>query len=155
MKIIEINIQNFQSYYDKTLMRFGDGLNLVIGNGGKGKSKLFNAFYWVLFGDIYITDLGWCSTNGLPHSAKFTMGRHEFINEKALYECMVGESVLCHVSLVVEDEKSEPITIERTVKATRKQEGEWNSAQSWDVTMNMLKVTLDGIQDLKLMRTIT
>ena len=145
MKILEIEIHNFQSYYEKTLMEFGDGLNLVIGNGGKGKSKLFNAFYWVLFGDIYITDLGWCSTNGLPHSAKFTMGRHEFINKKALYECKVGESVLCQVSLKVEDEKSEPITIERTVKATRKQEGEWHSTQAWDVSMNMLKVTFDGI----------
>ena len=38
---------------EETEVEFSNGLNLIIGNGGKGKSKLFNAFYWVLFGKIY------------------------------------------------------------------------------------------------------
>ena len=76
MLIKNLTIQNFQSYYGVTSIDFSIGLNLIIGNGGKGKSKLFNAFYWVLFGDIYITDLGWCSTNELPNSSKMTMKRH-------------------------------------------------------------------------------
>ena len=58
MKINSITINNFQSYYGEQTIEFGDGLNLVIGNGGKGKSKLFNAFYWVLFGKIYVTSEG-------------------------------------------------------------------------------------------------
>lgn len=53
MKINNIFISNFQSYYGDQTVEFGNGLNLVIGEGGKGKSKLFNAFYWVLFGSIY------------------------------------------------------------------------------------------------------
>ena len=53
MLIKNLTIQNFQSYYGVTSIDFSIGLNLIIGNGGKGKSKLFNAFYWVLFGDIY------------------------------------------------------------------------------------------------------
>ena len=44
MKINSITIHNFQSYYGTQTIEFGDGLNLIIGNGGKGKSKLFNAF---------------------------------------------------------------------------------------------------------------
>ena len=48
MIIKNITIENFQSYYESQTMEFSKGLNLIIGNGGKGKSKLFNAFYWVL-----------------------------------------------------------------------------------------------------------
>ena len=59
MLIKRITIDNFQSYYGSQTLEFSQGLNLVIGNGGKGKSKLFNAFYWVLFGKIYITGIGW------------------------------------------------------------------------------------------------
>ena len=66
MIIKSISIENFQSYYGEQTIEFSEGLNLVIGKGGKGKSKLFNAFYWVLFGKIYITDVGWCDTDGLP-----------------------------------------------------------------------------------------
>nr|WP_270318289.1 AAA family ATPase [Bacteroides uniformis] len=62
-------------------MEFSKGLNLIIGNGGKGKSKLFNAFYWVLFGKIYITGIGWCTTDNLPQSAKFAMQRSSLTNE--------------------------------------------------------------------------
>jgi DNA sulfur modification protein DndD len=65
MKINSITIHNFQSYYGEQTIEFGDGLNLIIGNGGKGKSKLFNAFYWVLFGKIYVTSEGWCTTDDL------------------------------------------------------------------------------------------
>ena len=115
MLIKNLTIQNFQSYYGVTSIDFSIGLNLIIGNGGKGKSKLFNAFYWVLFGDIYITDLGWCSTNELPNSSKMTMKRHEFINKKALFDCRIGDYILCQVTLELEDDKQNTFTIERTV----------------------------------------
>ena len=143
MLINNLTIQNFQSYYASTSIDFSKGLNLIIGNGGKGKSKLFNAFYWVLFGDIYITDLGWCATNGLPYSAKMTMQKHEFINKKALYDCQVGSSVVCQVTLELEDDKHNFYTIERTVKATRQDASNWEKAPAWEVTPCMLKVTFD------------
>ena len=84
MIIRNITIENFQSYYESQTIEFSKGLNLIIGNGGKGKSKLFNAFYWVLFGKIYITGIGWCTTDNLPQSAKFAMQRYEFINKRAI-----------------------------------------------------------------------
>ena len=40
MKIESITIKNFQSYFGEETLEFSDGLNLIIGNGGKGKSKL-------------------------------------------------------------------------------------------------------------------
>ena len=84
MRITNITINNFQSYYGEQSIDFGKGLNLIIGKGGKGKSKLFNAFYWVLFGKIYISEIGWRSTDGLPSNANFALKRHEYINKKAL-----------------------------------------------------------------------
>lgn len=143
MLINNLTIQNFQCYYDSTTLEFGSGLNLVIGNGGKGKSKLFNAFYWVLFGDIYITDLGWCSTNGLPQSAKMTMKKHDFINKKALHDCAIGDSVICQVTLELEDDDQNSFTIERTVKAKRTDCTDWESSVAWQLTPTMLKVTYD------------
>lgn len=151
MLIRNLTIHNFQSYYSTTSIDFGSGLNLIIGNGGKGKSKLFNAFYWVLFGDIYITDLGWCSTNELPNSAKGSLKRHEFINKKALYDCHIGDTVLCQVTLELEDDKQNTFTIERTVKATRTDDENWESSFAWEVSSNMLKIKFD---DLKGTRTV-
>ena len=59
MIIRNISITNFQSYYETQTLEFSKGLNLILGKGGKGKSKLFNAFYWVFFGKLYISDIGW------------------------------------------------------------------------------------------------
>lgn len=154
MLIKSIKIENFQSYYQEQSMEFSTGLNLIIGNGGKGKSKLFNAFYWVLFGKIYITGVGWCSTDALPHSAKLTMKRHEFINKRALSEAKDGDSVKCSVTLVIEDDNNKEYSIERSVVAHRIGDGHWNNAISWEVPSNYLKVyheietgtsVLDGI----------
>lgn len=143
MIIRNLIIENFQSYYDITSLDFDKGLNLIIGNGGKGKSKLFNAFYWVLFGEIYITDFGWCKTNDLPNSSKFTMRRHAFINKKALFDCPVGGNVNCSVHLEIEKDDGDMFSIDRSVKAERKENVDWDNEKAWSVPENMLKVTFD------------
>ena len=125
MIINSITINNFQSYYKDITIEFGKGLNLIIGNGGKGKSKLFNAFYWVLFGDIYITSEGWCSTKLLPRSASGSLNRYEFINKKTLSEAKVGEVVSCSVLLELTDDNKNQFQIERSVSAKRKDSDNW------------------------------
>jgi len=144
MKIENIYIENFQSYYGENLLKFGDGLNLIIGNGGKGKSKLFNAFYWVLFGKIYITDYGWCSTDSLPLKEKnICMYKHEYINKKALYDVPKGKNVTCKVAIRLIDDAGNVYEIERSVVAKRTNEEAWDSIQSWEIGANVLKVTYD------------
>lgn len=59
MKINNIKIENFQSYFQQTTFEFETGVNLVLGMNAGGKSSLFNAFYWVLFEKVYETDIGW------------------------------------------------------------------------------------------------
>lgn len=144
MKIKNISIENFQSYFEVQTLEFSDGLNLIIGNGGKGKSKLFNAFYWVLFGDIYITGIGWRATDTLPGSAKFTMKRHDFINKKAIKDANVGETVKTSVSIEIEDDKGITFSIERSVFAMRRSADDWQKDEAWEVSKNMLKISYDS-----------
>ena len=144
MIIKSITIENFQSYYGEQTIAFSKGLNLVIGKGGKGKSKLFNAFYWVLFGKLYITDVGWCDTDSLPQSSRGAMKRHEFINMKALCDASVDTIVNAGVRLLLEDDRGEDYIIERSVAAYRKKGDDWKDSYSWDVKPNVLKVTFDS-----------
>lgn len=143
MTINSITINNFQSYYSEETIEFGKGLNLIIGNGGKGKSKLFNAFYWVLFGDIYITSEGWCSTAGLPGSSHNSLHRYEFINKKALSEAKIGDVVPCGVILELTDDKKNSFRIERSVSARRQDSNDWDEVAAWSVSDENIKVTFE------------
>lgn len=154
MIIKNITIKNFQSYYKSHTMDFSNGLNLIIGNGGKGKSKLFNGFYWVLFGKIYITGIGWCTTNNLPQSAKFTMRRHEFINKRALFEANVNDEVVTSVQIELEDDKSDIYLIERSVSAIRQECNDWKNEHAWKVEPNILKVSFDSVTGTKVLNDI-
>ena len=144
MLIKKITIENFQSYYGEQCITFSKGLNLIIGNGGKGKSKLFNAFYWVLFGKIYITDEGWSDTDGLPQSSHGAMHKYEFINKRALYEKKDGGNVFTAVSLEIEDDKGNLFTIVRSVTTTRTTTKEWDSPDAWHVQNSILKVDYEN-----------
>lgn len=154
MIIKNLTIANFQSYYELQSLEFSSGLNLIIGNGGKGKSKLFNAFYWVLFGKIYITGFGWVSTDGLPHSSKFAMKKHEFINSRALFLAKINEEVIASVHIELEDDKGIIYNIERSAGAIRQNYDDWQSDNSWVVKPNILKVSYYTINGLKVLEGI-
>jgi DNA sulfur modification protein DndD len=47
MKIKEITIENFRSYYGKNVIKFNDGLMLFIGDNGDGKTTFFEALEWL------------------------------------------------------------------------------------------------------------
>lgn len=143
MKINSITINNFQSYYEEQTIEFGDGLNLIIGNGGKGKPKLFNAFYWVLFGKIYVTSEGWCTTDDLYLSSHKALHKFEYINKKALYDAKIDGKVDCYVQLDLTDDKGHNYIIERQASAIRQPVQEWDKPESWNVSPSSLKVTYD------------
>ena len=55
MIIRRIEIENFRSYYgNENIFEFGDGLTLILGDNGDGKSTFFEALQWLL--DISKTD---------------------------------------------------------------------------------------------------
>lgn len=48
MKIKKITIQNFRSYYKVVPIIIGEGLTLIIGSNGDGKTTLFDALQWLM-----------------------------------------------------------------------------------------------------------
>lgn len=143
MKIKSITINNFQSYYGEQSIEFGDGLNLIIGNGGKGKSKLFNAFYWVLFGKIYVTSEGWCTTDNLYQSSHKALHNYEFINKKALSEARIDGKIVCSVQIELDDDKGYNYIIERQTSIIRQPQPEWDKPEAWSLPVSSLKATYD------------
>lgn len=99
MLIKKITIQNFLCYYgtDNEFL-FTEGLNMVLGANGYGKSKLYDAFQWV-FGDG-ITDNATTATLSKLRPTSVVKG--ELVSEKAKEQCAVGESVEAKVCIEVE-----------------------------------------------------
>ena len=56
MIIEKIELQNFMCYSGKNTIEFNEGINVVIGDNGYGKSKLYDAFYWVMYDQVFATE---------------------------------------------------------------------------------------------------
>ena len=51
MIIKKITIENYLCYYGVKEFELSDGLNIILGENGEGKTKLFEAIDWLLNGD--------------------------------------------------------------------------------------------------------
>ena len=98
MKIISISLKNFLCYSgDNNEFQFTDGLNLILGGGGYGKTKLYDAFYWVFFD--WIT-----SQQGTPlYTASL---KSQLISKKAIAETNQGK-IECNVNIVIKTNREE------------------------------------------------
>lgn len=99
MRILNITLCNFLCYYGENKLEFTDGLNLILGANGYGKSKLYDAFQWV-FRDGITDDkprLG-AAANAIRTTAEL---RHRLANERALAEANVDDKVVCEVCIEV------------------------------------------------------
>ena len=56
MIVEKIELENFMCYADKSVMEFKEGINVIIGDNGYGKSQLYNAFYWVMYDQIFVKE---------------------------------------------------------------------------------------------------
>ena len=54
MIIKSITIENFRSYYGNNHIELGEGLTLIIGSNGDGKTTLFEALEWLFRTRRYI-----------------------------------------------------------------------------------------------------
>ena len=120
MFIKSINLKNFQSYYgEKNKIEFKKKLNIIVGSIASGKSKLFDAFYWVLNDKIYVTGKDWVSTKNLSIS---------FVNDRAKFESKaINDLVETSVEIVVQsnsgkDSRNIEYTIKRQFLIKRKQQ---------------------------------
>lgn len=59
MIIEKIELENFMCYAgskDKNVMEFTEGINVIVGDNGYGKSKLYDAFYWVMYDQVFVPE---------------------------------------------------------------------------------------------------
>ncbi|MFI5140794.1 MAG: AAA family ATPase [Bacteroidia bacterium] len=82
MIVKKISIQNYLCYYDVNDFDLSDGLNIILGENGEGKTKFFEALDWLFDGSDDKLDL--------------------LVSAKALEETPVGESFGVKVSIIVE-----------------------------------------------------
>lgn len=109
MLIRKITINNFLCYYGTdNQFEFTEGLNIVLGANGYGKSKLYDAFQWVFADGITNTSPGVDSprvdsVRATPGGLKPTsVVKGELVSEKAKAQCAVGERVEIKVCVEVE-----------------------------------------------------
>ena len=84
MIIEKIEIQNFRSYYKENTFNFLNGLNIIIGSNGDGKTTFYEALEW-----LFRTD-GTMKTDT------------EYISKKRINELLVDGSDDLRVSMTYE-----------------------------------------------------
>lgn len=112
MILEELNIENFLGYYGKSnTFTFSEGINIIAGENGYGKSGIYDAIYWVIHDKCYIKKYGYKPTNVINDI---------FINDKYKYESDDGV-IECSVTLTFFDEKnSHRYILTRKLKGNKK-----------------------------------
>ena len=101
MIIKSIAIENFQCYsggLDKNKFEFRKGLNVIIGDNGSGKSKLYDAFFWVLYDKIFDS-----STRQLISTSDVGVN---LISDNAKSKCEVGDKISARVQMTLQEFKN-------------------------------------------------
>ena len=124
MRILNITMKNFLCYHgEDNRIVFTDGLNLILGANGYGKSKLYDAFQWV-FND-YITN------EALALGVKYTndLGK-ALVNERALAEAEIDAKITCEVCIEVSRGAGNTFQLIRRLYVVKAAEHEFKVATS-------------------------
>ena len=82
MIINKIQIENYLCYYDTKTFEFSDGLNIILGENGEGKTKFFEAVDWLFNGENRALNL--------------------LVSAKKLSETEIGDSFRVRISMTAE-----------------------------------------------------
>ncbi len=134
MYLTKIMVENFQSYYDKSVINLGKNLNLILGTIGAGKSKLFNAFFWNFFGEIYKTEDGWISVDSSNFLSVF--------NKMSLKETEENESIKAEVELHIKNDKD--YIVSHYIKIQKINNDNFTSEKNWKFINEELIVSFDN-----------
>lgn len=139
MIIKSISIENFQCYsgkLDQNIFEFRKGLNVVIGDNGSGKSKLYDAFFWVLYDKIFDS-----STRQLISTSEVGV---KLTSDLAKANCIIGEKIITKVQLTLQEFKSNssyPIEylLERSFSIQKIHDSlDYNEPDNWKVSSNSI-----------------
>lgn len=128
MIIKSISLENFQCYagsYHQNNIHFKEGINIVIGDNGSGKSKLFDAFYWVLYDRVFDSATRQFRDSKIVADA--------LVSDKAKHDCAIGEKISAKVQLeLVETSEylgQNTFVIERTYTISKSKDS--NDKEEW------------------------
>lgn len=107
MIIKKLQIENYLCYFDTKTFELSDGLNIILGENGEGKTKFFEAVDWLFNGENRELDL--------------------LVSAKKLKETETGETFRVRVSMTVEQYGEKKII---TKSFTAKKESENNCSTS-------------------------
>ncbi len=82
MIIRKLQIENYLCYYDNNTFEFAEGLNIILGENGEGKTKFFEAVDWLFNGENRELDM--------------------LVSAKKLHETEIGANFRVRVSMNVE-----------------------------------------------------
>jgi DNA sulfur modification protein DndD len=115
MIITSIEVENFMCYAGENKFEFTEGINLIIGDNGYGKSKLYDAFYWALYDQCFDTQTKeFTSTNLL---------RKSIVSDKAIYNTTSGD-IQTSVKVTFHNQERRKIYIIERYLQTRKDDDE-------------------------------
>lgn len=94
MLITSIQIQNFLCYYgsyENNTFQFAPGLNIIIGDNNAGKSKLYDAFRWVIHDLVFDSSTRtFCLTS---------VAKDKIISDRAKFEANVNKPVTTKIKV--------------------------------------------------------
>jgi len=89
MIIRKIQIENYLCYYDTNTFELSNGLNIILGENGEGKTKFYEAIDWLFNGENRELDM--------------------LVSAKKLNEAEIGESFRVRVSMTVDQDGKKSI----------------------------------------------
>ncbi len=107
MIIRKIQIDNYLSYYDTNSFELSEGLNIILGENGEGKTKFFESIDWLFNGENRDLDM--------------------LVSAKKLHETEVGDSFRVRVSITVE-QYGEKNIITKSFLAKKEKENECSTS---------------------------
>lgn len=108
MILKSIELSNFMCYSgsgSENTFEFKEGINLIIGDNGYGKSKLFDAFYWVMYDQVFDTD------REQFRDTRLMKGR--IVSDKAIFEAQEGVVTASVVITLQQNERGHEYILER------------------------------------------
>ena len=117
MIIKSITIENFRSYYGNNHIELGEGLTLIIGSNGDGKTTLFEALEWLFRTRRYIDELNKLGRVGGSYAMD-----EKFISKKKIVELETGKSACVKVSMTYINREDCICTTEKSFRFTKNQD---------------------------------
>ncbi len=135
MILQSIQLNNFMCYAGHNKFDFTDGINVIIGDNGYGKSKLFDAFYWVMYNQ--------CFDTSLKKFQNTSILKRSIVSDKAINE---SEDVIVTASVILTfcDSKDELYILERRYSVKKSDERIIEDSESEEIIWHKILSTSIG-----------